>query len=370
MKLPYKLSCLLLVLCCCSLPTQALSTSAEAAILMELESGRILYEENIDQEMLIASITKLMTALLAIEREIPLETPIEIPPEACLVEGSSLYLQQGDTMTLEGLLYGLMLHSGNDAAIAIALACGESVEEFVLQMNEKALSLGMEHSHFANPHGLNQDNHYSTARDMAILAQAVLENEALATIVSTKNIAIDGRQFTNKNKLLWNYEGCIGMKTGYTELAGRTLVSAATQNDMTLICVTLNDRNDWVDHSNLYDYGFTHYAMCDLTQTEEIHLPLQESLLPFVPLAVGETPRYPLAVGEELHYRIYYPLEYPVLAPVTQGEPSGGQVQWYLEEELIADCPLVYGASYDNIRTAEETLWSKVREYFTEMFTN
>lgn len=369
MKLSCKLSCIILVLCCCSLPTMALSTSAESAILMELESGRILYEENIDQEMLIASITKLMTALLALESEIPLETPLEIPPEACLVEGSSIYLQEGETMTLEGLLYGLMLHSGNDAAIAIALSCGETVEEFVAQMNEKAQSLGMEHSHFANPHGLNQDNHYSTARDMAILAQAVLENETLASIVSTKNIAIDGRQFTNKNKLLWNYEGCIGMKTGYTELAGRTLVSAATQNNMTLICVTLNDRNDWVDHSALYDYGFEHYTMTDLTCTEEILLPIEESLLPFVPLTIAEPLRYPLTQGEELHYRLYYPLEYPVLAPVTEGEPSGGQVQWFLEEALIAECPLVYGTSYENIRTAEETLWSKVREYFTGIFT-
>lgn len=355
----------LCLMACCLTPVEALSTSAQSVILMELESGRILYEENSQEEKLIASITKLLTALVAMESEIPLDTLVEIPPEALAVEGSSLYLQEEEQMSLEGLLYGLLLHSGNDAAVAIAITCGGSVEEFVQLMNEKSEELGMSQSHFANPHGLNDDNHYSTALDMAILAQACLGNPELATMVATQNIAIDGRQFTNKNKLLWNYEGCIGMKTGYTQLAGRTLVSAATRDGMTLICVTLHDSNDWLDHCNLFDYGFQNYTMTELPHSTEHYgsLPVSEGLLPFVPITLGETVRYPLTQGEELSQKLCYPLETPVLAPVTEGQPCGGELQWFLGEELIASSPLVYAMSLENIRTAEETLWSKMRQF-------
>lgn len=176
---------------------------------------------------LIASITKLMTALVALESGHDLEETVTVGEACTRAEGSSLYLRPGEEISLKGLLYGVMLRSGNDAALAVAEHCGGSVEEFVGRMNEKAAQLGMVNSHFANPNGLNAEGHYSSAYDMALLARACLENEALAEIATTKSATVDGRVLTNHNKLLWQYEGCIGLKTGYTEKAGRTLVSAA-----------------------------------------------------------------------------------------------------------------------------------------------
>ena len=251
----------------CQVPTaQAVGTSASSAILMEAESGRVLYEQNAHEERLIASITKLMTALVALESGHDLEETVTVGEACTRAEGSSLYLRPGEEISLKGLLYGVMLRSGNDAALAVAEHCGGSVEEFVGRMNEKAAQLGMVNSHFANPNGLNAEGHYSSAYDMALLARACLENEALAEIAATKSATVDGRVLTNHNKLLWQYEGCIGLKTGYTEKAGRTLVSAARRGGMTLIAVTLNDPDDWRDHTALLDYGFSTYAAVTLTE--------------------------------------------------------------------------------------------------------
>lgn len=357
------------ILACCMIlggwlcPVSALSTSAESVILIEAESGRVLYEDNAAQELLIASITKLMTALVAVESGIPLDTVISIPREAVAVEGSSLYLTEGEEITLEALLYGLMLHSGNDAAVAIALTCRETVEAFVLAMNQKAKELGMEQSSFANPHGLNAEEHYSTAKDMARLAQACLENDVLRDIVSTKSIQLSGRSFTNKNKLLWNYEGCIGMKTGYTELAGRTLVSAATRNDMTLICVTLNDRNDWLDHSNLYDYAFETYHMERIEDDFAQKIPLVDGLTPFVSVGIEESFAYPLTEEESIRVESRSTLSQAV-APVIQGELAQGNVTFYLDDIEIATRNYVYLEHGDYVVTERSTIWSKIREFW------
>ena len=232
---------------------QAVGTSASSAILMEAGSGRVLYEHNADEPRLIASITKLMTALVALESGKSLDDVVTIQAEDTRTEGSALYLKPGEHVKLETLLYGLLLHSGNDAALAIARFCGGSMEDFVAGMNARARELGMTNSHFANPNGLNDEGHYSSARDMALLARACLDNEYLAQMVSTRTITLEGRTFTNHHKLLWRYEGCVGMKTGFTEKAGRTLVSAARRDGMTLIAVTLNDPDDWADHAALFD---------------------------------------------------------------------------------------------------------------------
>ena len=237
--------------------SEAVNTSASAAILMDADSGRVFYKQNAHEQRLIASITKLMTALTALESGHDLEEEVTVRPEWVGAEGSSIYLRDGEKLTLETLLYGMLLRSGNDAALAVAGYCGDSIEDFVAEMNRKARELGMENSHFANPSGLNQDGHYSSAYDMALLARACLENETLRQMVSTKSISLGDRSFTNHNKLLWRYKGCIGLKTGYTEKAGRTLVSAAERDGLTLVCVTLNDPNDWADHAALFDYGFS-----------------------------------------------------------------------------------------------------------------
>ena len=208
------------------LPCQAMAvgTSATSSILMDVDSGRVLYEHNADKQMLIASTTKILTALVAI-REGDLDDVVKVSREAAMTEGSSMYLKEGEELTLETLLYGLLLCSGNDAAVAIADHVGGSQEGFVRMMNETAQELGMEHSSFANPNGLDHEDHYSTARDMARLACAAVNNETLVRIASTKTVTIGGRTMTNHNKLLSMEDGCIGLKTGYTRAAGRTLVS-------------------------------------------------------------------------------------------------------------------------------------------------
>lgn len=242
---------------------QAVQTSASAAILIEANSGRVLYEQNADQKMLIASTTKIMTALVAIE-ECTLDDVVEVT-QAHMTEGSSMYLKPGETVTVEELLYGLMLCSGNDAALALADCCG-GLEEFVQAMNDKAAELGMQDTSFANPNGLDDENHYSTARDMAVLAAYAAQNPTFRRICSTRTATVGSRTMTNHNKLLSQVEGCIGMKTGYTKAAGRTLVSCAQRDGCRLVAVTLCDGNDWADHKSLYEMGF---AVQNEENTEE-----------------------------------------------------------------------------------------------------
>ena len=244
------------VLCAFTLQSFAISTSADAVIAVDGNSGRVLYEQNADEKMLIASTTKIMTALVAI-REGRLTDTVSVSRTASLTEGSSMYLREGETLRLETLLYGLMLCSGNDAAVAVAEHIGGSVEAFVDKMNEMARSLGMTGTSFANPNGLDHAEHYSTARDMAILACEAMKDPTFCRLVSTKSVTADGRTMTNHNKLLSMAEGCIGLKTGYTRAAGRTLVSCAHRNGRNVIVVTLRDGNDWADHQALYEYGFS-----------------------------------------------------------------------------------------------------------------
>ena len=224
---------------------EALTTSAASAVLIEQESGRVLYAQNADEERLIASITKIMTAVTALEHG-KLQQEYTVTA-ADMAEGSSMYLKPGDRLRLEELLYGLMLASGNDAALAVAHCVSGGVEDFVELMNDTAQRLGMTHSHFANPNGLDAPEHYSSAADMAVLTAYALKNNDFRRIVSTASVTVGERYLVNHNKLLRLCEGCIGVKTGFTKAAGRTLVSAAARGGMTLVCVTLNDGNDWND---------------------------------------------------------------------------------------------------------------------------
>ena len=251
-------SCFLLVfamLLLTFLPCQAeaIQLSATAAILMDADSGEILYEKDAGRRMRIASTTKIMTALVALDRARLTDT-ITVTA-AHMVEGSSMYLKPGETVTVEELLYGLMLCSGNDAALALADCCG-GLEEFVQAMNDKAAELGMQDTSFANPNGLDDENHYSTARDMAVLAAYAAQNPTFRRICSTRTATVGSRTMTNHNKLLSQLEGCIGMKTGYTKAAGRTLVSCAQRDGCRLVAVTLCDGNDWADHKSLSEMGF------------------------------------------------------------------------------------------------------------------
>ena len=238
---------------CMTAAAEAVEVSATAAVLMDADSGRLLYEKNGEKRMLIASTTKLMTALVALEQG-GLQQEITVTG-GHMAEGSSMYLRPGEKLTLETLLYGLLLCSGNDAALAVT-ECMGGVAPFVARMNEKAAELGMENTHFANPNGLDDEEHYSTAEDMARLAAAAMDDPVLRRVASTRTARIGGRTLTNHNKLLSRVEGCVGLKTGYTRAAGRTLVSCAERDGVRLVAVTLQDGDDWNDHASLYEQGF------------------------------------------------------------------------------------------------------------------
>ena len=229
--------------------------SARGAALLDGTAGECLCEKNGDQRALIASTTKIMTGLLVCEAG-DLDRTVTVPETAAGTEGSSMYLKSGATLTRRELLYGMMLHSGNDAALTLAISVSGSEAAFVRQMNRRACALNLTQTHFANPHGLDSGENYSTALDLVRLAQAALQNEQFRAVVSTKTITCAGRTLTNHNKLLWRYDGCIGVKTGYTRHAGRILVSAAERGGRMLIAVTISDPDDWRDHVSLLDYGF------------------------------------------------------------------------------------------------------------------
>ncbi len=242
--------------------------TARNAVLIDQETGKVLYEKAAHDRHLIASITKMMTAIIAIESG-KMEKKVTITNEAVYTEGSSIYLEKGEKIPLEDLVYGLMLRSGNDAATAIAEYVGGSVEGFAYLMNEKAEWLGMENTHFDNPHGLDSKTHYSTAYDMAILTKYAMNNSVFAEITSAKSYKSEQRTYAwgNKHKLLTHYYPyTIGGKTGYTKAAGRTLISIAEKNDIILIAVTLQDPNDWQDHIRLFDWGFDQYATTTFNQ--------------------------------------------------------------------------------------------------------
>ncbi|MCR8642340.1 D-alanyl-D-alanine carboxypeptidase [Paenibacillus sp. N1-5-1-14] len=245
--------------------------NAKGAALIDVTSGRILYGHNADKPMLIASLTKVMTAIVAIENG-NLSSAVTISMRAAGKEGSSLYLKLGQVISLNQLLQGMMLRSGNDAATAVAEHIGGSVEGFVYMMNEKAQMLGMTQSTFANPTGLEDNGvNKSSAADMAKLTAYALHNPVFQEIVKTKEARVpnpnDGGNYLwqNKNKMLRMYEGADGVKTGFTKLARRCLISSATRGGQQLAVVTLNDSDDWADHAQLLNYGFKNFPLVELT---------------------------------------------------------------------------------------------------------
>jgi D-alanyl-D-alanine carboxypeptidase (penicillin-binding protein 5/6) len=273
--------------------------SANNAVLIEQSTGRVLYEKAAYEQASIASITKIMTALIAIESG-KMDEKAKTSRKAIYTEGSSIYLEQGEKMKLEDLVYGLMLRSGNDAAVSIAEHVGESEEGFVFLMNEKARWLGMNNTNFENPHGLDSDNHYSSAYDMALLMRYAMENEKFRTITGANSYRSDNRSYSwiNKNKLLTQlYEPTNGGKTGFTKKTGRTLVSSASKNGMDLIVVTLNAPDDWRDHINLYEWGFEHYQLETLSKEGNVTYRLNNS--EEVTATVAEEIEYPLTEDEK-----------------------------------------------------------------------
>ena len=326
-----------------TVPVQAVS--ARSAILVDAETGRVLYEKDADRESLIASTTKIMTALVVCEQCNVLDR-MKIPKEAVGIEGSSMYLKEGEVLTVQELLYGLMLHSGNDAAVALAIYCGGTVEGFCQLMNDKARQLGMEHTHFENPNGLDSKGHYSTARDLAVLAAYAMENPIFAQTVSTKSVRVGQRTLTNHNKLLWRVDGADGVKTGFTKAAGRILVSSACRNGRRLIAVTINDGNDWADHAALLEDGFCRYTPCRIVSAGDC--------VGTVDILSGQSERVQLIAAEDFSFslareeRPRIVLSGPgfAYAPVVQGQQAGF-AYICLGEKTVGKVAVVYGQTVE-----------------------
>lgn len=236
----------------------AIGLSAECACVIDAMTGRIIYEKNMNKQHTMASTTKIMTALVALENSNP-DDVVTVSENAAGTEGTSLYLKAGQKAAMKDLLYGLMLQSGNDAAIAIAEGVSGTVSDFAVLMNKKCEEIGVKNSSFKNPNGLDEDGHFTTAYDLAVITREAMKNEKFREIVSTKSKQIlNGTQtVSNHNKMLRQYEGCIGVKTGFTKKSGRCLVTAANRNGVEVIAVTLNAPDDWNDHRRMLDYAFS-----------------------------------------------------------------------------------------------------------------
>ena len=344
----------------CTVPAEAAEftggVSAQSAILMDAASGRVLYEKNADERSLIASTTKIMSGLLVCESG-NLDREVSVPKEAVGVEGSSLYLKAGERITVRELLYGMMLRSGNDAAVALAIVTDGSVDAFVHRMNEKAAALGLTGTHFENPNGLDGETHYSTARDLAKLAATAMENETFCEAVSSRSFSSGTRSFTNHNKLLWRVEGADGVKTGYTKKAGRILAGSASRGGQRLICVTIRDPDDWRDQSMLFDYGFSAYCMQTIVEENAAvgSVPVVGSKTERISLLAGKTVSYPLAAGEAYETVLHAPAF--VYAPVLPGQ--AGWLEVHVGGVCVAEVP-VYYAQTAQTQTPERGFWKRI----------
>lgn len=353
------LLCLILALCCRT-PANALELSAHSAVLLDGDSGQVLFAQKADEKSLIASTTKIMTALVVLEHA-ELSEVVEIPAEAVGIEGSSMYLRAGERLTVEDLLHGLMLSSGNDAAVALALHVAGSVDAFAELMNEKAGELGLTQTSFENPHGLDGENHYSTARELGIIASAAMEREDFQTIVSTKTYRCGDRILSNHNKLLWRYDGALGVKTGFTKKAGRILVGAAQRNGRKLITVTINAPNDWQDHEKLFDYGFSQYVCCALVE--------EGTVLGAVPVIGGQRSIVELIASQGIDSYVLPEEETEIIlnipefiyAPVEAGQRIG-TAQVLLAGRKMGEVELIASKSVLQ-SSAKPGFWEKIRKH-------
>ncbi len=340
------------------LPLRANAVSARRAYVLDAVSGRVLYEKNADEQSLIASTTKIMTALVVCEQCNVLDR-MRIPKDAVGIEGSSMYLKEGEVLTLQELLYGLMLSSGNDAAVALAIYCGGTVEGFAEMMNDKARVLGMTGTHFENPNGLDSPGHYSTAKDLAILASYAMENPIFAKTVSAKSVTVGERYLTNHNKLLWRVDGADGVKTGFTKAAGRILVSSATRNGRRLIAVTIDDPDDWKDHAALLEEGFARYSIRTvITAGEKIGtLDVMGGEAQKVEVLAAEDFSYALA--EDECAQLALPGPGFVYAPAVEGADAGCAYV-LINGKAVGKVPVVYGTTVEQDETEEKSFWQKL----------
>ncbi|MGN1201554.1 MAG: D-alanyl-D-alanine carboxypeptidase family protein [Candidatus Caccovivens sp.] len=346
---------------------KAYSTSARSAVVLETSTKRKLFAQNENQKLPMASTTKIMTAITAIENCSDLDEKFEISKKAVGVPGTSLYLREGDVYSTRDLLYALMLISGNDASVAIAEHVAGSTSEFVTKMNELAKKIGVKNTHFANTHGLDADGHYTTAYDLAVITAYALENDTFREIVSTKNTKItngegENRYLKNKNKLLNTLEGCIGVKTGFTDDAGRCLVSAIEKNGMRLVCVVLNCGPMFEESATLLKACSEDYALYDLTAMYDFDdiVNVLNGREDTAKIGTFEHFYYPLTKKEKEHLNFVYTYPKTLDAPMKNNSEIG-KVEIFLGNDLLFS---------EKIFTIEEVKAKSTLQRMQDFFAN
>jgi len=349
---------------CVGEDSSSLSLSAHSAVLIDADSRSVLYAKDHESRRGMASTTKIMTALVAAE-SCELKQTVHISPDAVGIEGSSIYLCEGEALTMEELLYALLLQSANDAATAIAIEIAGSIDAFADMMNKRAEAMGLKNTHFTNPHGLYDEDHYTTAYDLAVIAACALENEIIREICSTYKVTlpIDSgctrRFLVNHNKMLKLYDGTIGVKTGFTKATGRCLVSAAERDGLRLVAVTLDAPDDWSDHRTMLDFGFEQYESVVIAEPhsfiyelpivgadkETVTLTNTEELRMTLPKERGE-----LSVRVELLHRFEF-------APVTHGSAAGRVCYTYGNKTVTSE--LVFAEDIC-VKTENSSFWDKI----------
>ena len=347
--------------------------SAKSAVVASADGKYVLYEKNPHDRLPIASTTKIMTALLTLEAAARNDRTVLVTPEMVRVEGSSMGLKAGDRLTLTSLAEGMLLASGNDAATAAAIAVGGSVGSFALLMNRKAKALGLGDTHYVTPSGLDDDRHYSSAYDLAILTAAAMKNPVFSQIVSRRKMRVRFLQpvrtvtYTNHNKLLGMYSGCIGVKTGYTKKSGRCLVSAAQRNGVRLISVTLSDPDDWRDHEKLLDYGFSRLtSVCFDDSDYAASLPVVGGALAGVPVtgSNGGTAVLPAEDAQGMRRTVELPPF--VYAPVSKGQVLG-RIRYSNARGTVASTELSAAGAVgrpEGKKNFFQKIWDRIRPLF------
>ena len=345
----------------------ALSLSAKAAALINGDTGEMIFEKNAGERLPMASTTKIMTALLLCEEDLSQE--ITVTAEMLRVEGSSMGLKAGDTVSYRDLLYGMLLSSGNDAANVTAFALAGSLDAFAERMNAKAEALGLRNTHFVTPSGLDADGHDTTAADLACLARFALQNEEFAKAAKTQSITLtfgtppEKRTLVNHNKLLKISDEAIGVKTGFTKLAGRCLVSAAKRDGKYVIAVTLHDPDDWSDHQALWEFGFEAIKSVEYTpQNAPYSVPVVGGISESVGIGIA-----PYTVYTEHPEKIYAAIEVPrfLYAPVNR-EEAIGKITYFVEEQEIGSVPI-----YPTVSVAashkRHGFWDRMKQYLARL---
>lgn len=366
-----KAVCICLILCFWSFGFKvgAISTSARAAIVISGDTGEVIYSQNAEEKLPMASTTKIMTALILCEQG-DMEKVITVTDQMVRVEGTSMGLLAGDKVSFKALLYGMLLASGNDAANVTAYALGGTIDAFVKMMNDKAKELGLLNTHFETPSGLDGDEHYTTAYDLAMLAKVCMENPLFYEAASSKLAILEygnppyRRTLTNHNKLLKTYEGAVGVKTGFTKKSGRCLVSCAERDGKRIIAVTLKDPDDWRDHTNLLDYGFSRVKTVKISPLKkEYNVPVVSSSGEVLKVKIED---FSVNTLEDKGFTYEMNLPAFVYAPIKAGEVIGN-ITYYKNGAKIKSQEIKANKSVESI-VPKKDFWDSACENFKYIF--